>query len=300
VREEIPAVLAGERLDKVVALLTGLTRSEVAALVESGGVRVGGRPAATRARKLVAGDVVEVDVPEPADQLGPAPQPAVEVRVVHEDADVIVVDKAAGLVVHPGAGNADGTLVNGLVARFPELVGVGVDPIRPGIVHRLDAGTSGLLVVARTPAAYAALVAQLAARSVTRRYWALVGGAVASPAGRIEGPIGRDPRDPTRMAVVEKGRDAVTGYSVLERWERATLVECQLETGRTHQIRVHLAAIGHPVIGDATYGGPLPDGLERPWLHAHHLAFDHPARGGRVSFDSPLPPDLEAVGGGDL
>ena len=295
-REEIPAVLAGERVDKVVALLTGLTRSEVAALVEAGAVLVGGRPVTKRARRLLAGEVVEVEVPEPVD-VTPPPQPEVPVTVVHEDAHVLVVDKAAGIVVHPGAGNPDGTLVNGLVARYPDLIGVGEEPARPGIVHRLDAGTSGLLAVARTQAAYTSLVGQLAVRAVTRRYWALVAGTIDAPAGRIEGPIGRDVRDPTRMAVIEKGRDAVTGYTVLERRGTCTLVECQLETGRTHQIRVHLAAIGHPVLGDPTYGGPQADGLERPWLHAHHLAFDHPATGERVAFDSPLPADLVAVDG---
>jgi len=292
VREEIPAVLAGERIDKVVALLTGLTRSEVAALVEGGAVRIGGRTVATRARRVGAGDVIDVDVPEPVD-LTPTAQADVPLCVLHADDHVVVVDKAAGLVVHPGAGNPDGTLVNALLARFPELTGVGDDPVRPGIVHRLDAGTSGLLVVARTTEAFTALVAQLAARSVTRLYWALVEGVVDEPGGRIEGPIGRDPRDPTRMAVVEKGRDAATGYTVLERGSQTSLLECRLETGRTHQIRVHLAAIDHPVVGDLTYGGSGRPGLARPWLHAHHLAFDHPGTGQRTSFSSPLPADLE-------
>lgn len=295
-RERVPAALAGERVDKVVALLTGLSRREVDALVEAGAVRVARRPVRARSRRLHEGEVLEVDVPERADPT-PAAQPEIEVEVVHVDAEVIVVDKPAGLVVHPGAGHAEGTLVNGLLARFPDLAGVGGDPVRPGIVHRLDAGTSGLLVVARTRRAHEELVRQLAARMVSRHYWALVEGTVASPAGRVEGPVGRDPHDPTRMAVVDGGRDAVTGYEVLERREATTLLECRLETGRTHQIRVHLAAIGHPVVGDTTYGASAGLELGRPWLHAHHLAFDHPSNGSRVGFDSPLPDDLGTHGG---
>jgi 23S rRNA pseudouridine1911/1915/1917 synthase len=299
-KETIPAVLAGERIDRVVAMLTGLPRSDVAALVDAGGVRLGGAVVATRSRRVAEGDVLEVDVPAvDADRPGTLADAAVDVVVVHADNDVIVVDKPPGLVVHPGSGNPDATLVNGLLARFPDLADLGTDPQRPGIVHRLDKGTSGLLVVARTQRSYESLVAQLKRRAVERVYLALVAGTVEAPAGLIDAPIGRGTGDPTRMAVSARGREARTRYEVLERFTNPaplTLVECRLETGRTHQIRVHLAAIGHPVIGDARYSGnraavPSP----RPFLHAHRLSFDHPRTGERVSYASPLPADLEEV-----
>jgi 23S rRNA pseudouridine1911/1915/1917 synthase len=292
VAEEIPAVLAGERLDRVVAMLTGLPRAEVSGLVDAGRVRLSGQVVTTRSRKVRAGDVVEIDVPV-AEDARPGPDPGVDVPVVYEDADIVVVDKPAGLVVHPGAGHAAGTLVNGLLARYPDMAAAG-DPARPGIVHRLDRGTSGLLVAARTPAAHGGLVEMMAGRRVERRYLALVGGEVASPAGVVDAPVGRSARHPTRMTVSVAGRPARTRYEVRERLPGpATLLECSLETGRTHQIRVHLAAIGHPVAGDPTYGGlPLS---ARPFLHAHALAFDHPVTGQRLSFASPLPDDLEQV-----
>jgi len=287
----VPGSLGGERVDKAVALLSGLPRSQVNHLVEGGAVRVDGRAVASRSRRLVAGEVLEVDVPEREDR-SPAADPGVDVPVVHEDEHVIVVDKPAGLVVHPGAGNQRATMVNGLLHRYPDLAGVGDDEIRPGVVHRLDAGTSGLLVVARNPAAFDDLVSQLAARTVERRYRALVHGRVAPPAGVVDGPLGRDPRDPTRHAVAAGGKEARTHYEVLDRRDDTTLLACRLETGRTHQIRVHLAAIGHPVVGDVLYGGRLDLGLTRPYLHAFRLAFHHPATGERVAFDSPVPPDL--------
>jgi 23S rRNA pseudouridine1911/1915/1917 synthase len=294
--ETIPPALAGERVDRIVALLTGATRREAADLVAAGSVRVDGEPAVAKAR-LRVGQVVEVD-DEARPSAVPEADPAVEFTVVHADDAVIVVDKPVGLVVHPGAGNIDGTLVNGLLARYPELAEVGA-PERPGIVHRLDAGTTGLLVVARTPAAYAALVAALAARRVDRRYRALVWGVPDGPSGIVDAPVGRSSREPTKMAVVVGGRPARTRYEVLEAFEapaRCALLECRLETGRTHQIRVHLAAIGHPVVGDARYGGARPAiELDRPFLHATHLGFRHPTTGEPVSFDSPLPADLRAV-----
>jgi 23S rRNA pseudouridine1911/1915/1917 synthase len=281
----------------VVALLTGLPRSEVADLVKAGGVRIGGRPVTTRSTRVAEGDVVEVDVPVRVD-VRIDPDPEVALHVVHADDHVIVVDKQADLVVHPGAGNPSGTLVHGLLARFPEVAGVG-DPSRPGIVHRLDRGTSGLLVVARSDTAYASIVDQLTARTVDRRYLALVRGHVDAPAGLIDAPIGRAPADATRMAVSARGKEARTRYETLQRFtepEALTLVECRLETGRTHQIRVHLAAIGHPVIGDSRYRGARPAlAASRPFLHAFHLAFDHPGTGQRAQFESPLPADLEEV-----
>ena len=287
----VPGSLGGERVDKAVALLSGLPRSQVNQLVDAGAVRLDGRPVATRSRRLVPGEVLDVDVPAPVDPSLVA-DPSVEVPVVFVDDHLLVVDKPAGMVVHPGAGHQGGTMVHGLLARHPELAGVGDDPSRPGVVHRLDAGTSGLLVLARTDAAFRSLVAQLAARSVERRYRALVHGRVAAPAGVIDGPIGRDPRDPTRKAVVAAGREARTRYAVLDRIEATSLLVCRLETGRTHQIRVHLAGIGHPLVGDVLYGGRTELGLDRPYLHAFQLAFSHPATGERVTFESPLPPDL--------
>ncbi|HET7489113.1 MAG TPA: RluA family pseudouridine synthase [Acidimicrobiales bacterium] len=297
-KELVPAALAGERVDRVVALLTGLPRSDVAALVDAGGVRIGGRAVGARSRRVAAGDDLEVDVPAAREQAGPAAEAAVEVAVAYADDDVVVVDKAAGVVVHPGAGHAAGTLVAGLLARFPDLAGVG-QPDRPGIVHRLDKGTSGLLVVARTAEAYRSLTAQLKARTVGRRYLTLVWGTVEAPAGVVDAPVGRAETDPTRMAVTARGRQARTRYEVVERFglpAPATLLRCQLETGRTHQIRVHLAAIGHPLLGDGRYGGDRSARLApRPFLHAAHLAFDHPRSGERLAFDSPLPDDLAAV-----
>ncbi|HVF32694.1 MAG TPA: RluA family pseudouridine synthase [Acidimicrobiales bacterium] len=302
-REIVPSALAGERIDRVVSMLTELPRAEVATLVERGAVRIGGVAVGRGSRKVREGEVVEVDVPERPAIAALAPDASVAVPVVHEDADVLVVDKPAGLVVHPGAGHGMGTMVQGLLARFPEigsLPGLGAgEADRPGIVHRLDAGTSGLLVVARTADAYHALVAQLAAREVQRHYRALVLGTVEANAGEVDAPIGRSDRDPTQMAVATGGRDARTRYEVLERYASpvpTTELACKLETGRTHQIRVHLAAIGHPVVGDGRYGGERPAlAIGRPFLHAERLAFTHPASGEVLTFSSPLPVDLEEV-----
>ena len=301
-RAEVPASLGGERVDRVVAMLCEVTRADAAALVAAGAVQLDGAPVPVRSRRVEAGQWLDVAVPAPG--LGAAdalePDSGVDVRIVAADEAVIVVDKPPGLVVHPGAGHRTGTLAQGLLARFPELATVG-EAGRPGIVHRLDAGTSGLLVVARTEDAYRSLVDQLAARTVERRYLTLVWGTVASDEGLIDAPIGRGTGDPTLMAVAAAGRPARTRYQVLERFAEpvaATLLECRLETGRTHQVRVHLAAIGHPVVGDARYGGQrasLP--AARPFLHAHRLAFDHPTDGSRRRYESPLPPDLEDVRG---
>ena len=268
----------------------------MADLVVGGRVRLSGTTVETRSRRVAEGDVVEVDVPEAPDNR-PRADPSVDVPVVHVDGHVVVVDKPAGLVVHPGAGQRDGTLVHGLLHLFPDLADVG-DPMRPGIVHRLDKGTSGLMVVARTPEALLDLTAQLKARDVERRYLALVLGEVAEGKGVVDAPVGRSARQPTRMAVTARGRSARTRYEVLERYTDpvpATLLECRLETGRTHQVRVHLAAIGHPVVGDTRYGRGDALAMKRPFLHAHELAFDHPADRTRRRFQSPLPADLEHV-----
>jgi 23S rRNA pseudouridine1911/1915/1917 synthase len=301
---ELPGALDGERLDRAVALLSGASRRQVNELVEAGKVSVGGRVVTSRSRKVHAGQVVALDGPIPSGR--PAPPDAdaeVAVPVVWSDEHVIVVDKPAGVVVHPGAGNQEGTLVHGLLARFPDLAQDTGSPDRPGIVHRLDKGTSGLLMVARTPAARADLTAQLAQRRVGREYLTLAAGAVESDAGLIDAPVGRSERDPTRFRVQSGGRPARTRYLVEGRYDRpvpTTVLRCQLETGRTHQIRVHLASIGHPVVGDDRYGWkvvagwrPLPPG--RLFLHAAVLVFDHPVTGIRLSFSSPLPEDLRGV-----
>lgn len=284
----VSAPLAGERVDRALSLLTGWSRREVRDLVAAGAVLVDDRVAA-RAERLSEGAVLRWTAgPPPATT--PGPEPDVPVSVVYEDDGVIVVDKLPGLVVHPGAGHPTGTLVGGLLARY-DLAGVG-DPTRPGIVHRLDRDTSGLLVVARTPAAYEGLVRALTAREVRRGYDALVVGHLGSPRGMIDAPIGRSPRTPTKMAVRTGGREARTHYEVVAELAEATLLAVSLETGRTHQIRVHLAAIGHPVVGDAVYGRSDPR-IGRPFLHAASLAFTHPVTGTPLRFHASRPPDLE-------
>jgi len=303
--EIVPAALAGERLDRFIAMVTAASRAEAAQLVADRRVRVDGVVVPTRSRRLDPGQRVEADTSGLGGSRTGAvrPEPDVPVVVVHEDSAVIVVDKPAGLVVHPGAGHTTGTLAAGLLARYPELAGVG-DPSRPGIVHRLDKGTSGLLVVARTQVAYAALVRQLQRHEVDRRYLALVWGELDTLTGMVDAPVGRSSREPTRMTVSTRGKQARTRYEVISTFHEpvvASLLECRLETGRTHQIRVHLSAIGHPVVGDARYGGdrPLPPGhalpAGRPWLHAAGLRFAHPLTGEAMQFDSPLPADLESV-----
>jgi 23S rRNA pseudouridine1911/1915/1917 synthase len=296
--EQIPPALDGERIDRVVALVTGLSRARAGELVDTGAVLVDEAVVTTRSRRVREGERVEVRADLTAEAVVPGPDPSVEFVVVHEDPDVVVIDKPDGLVVHPGAGNAGATLVNGLLSRYPEIATVG-QPDRPGVVHRLDKGTSGLLVVARSPRAYESLVAQLSARSASRGYLALAWGHVDPPRGLIDAPIARSDREPTRMAVSEHGREARTRYVVDATYDEpapASLLTCHLETGRTHQIRVHLAAIGHPVVGDDRYrGGRGRIAMDRPFLHAATLAFDHPATGERVAFESPLPEDLAAV-----
>ena len=295
----MPAALDGERVDRVVSLVCGVSRSGAAALVERGMVRVDGAVVTSGKGRLREGQVLELPDDTPLERPAPTADPSVAFAVVHADDDVVVVDKPPGLVVHPGAGNLAGTLVNGLLARFPDLAGVGDDPERPGIVHRLDADTSGLLVVARTEPAYETLVEQTASHSMGREYVALAWGVPEARRGVIDAPIGRSTRDPTRMTVSSTGRPARTHYAVDETFTEPVVCsrwQCRLETGRTHQIRVHLAAVGHPVVGDDRYGG-VRTGLDVPrlMLHARRLAFTHPATGERVEFDAPVPADMAAV-----
>ncbi len=293
----VPAALDGDRVDRALSFLTGWPRAAVQDLIDAGSVLIDGQVVA-KSRRLHEGDVLVVlDEPPLESDFRPVAEPAVEVDVRFADDHVAVVAKPAGLVVHPGAGHSHGTLVNGLLARFPGIESVG-DPMRPGIVHRLDRDTSGLLAVALSALAYDSLVSQLASRSVERVYVALVWGHLSSARGMIDAPIGRSGARRTRMAVRSAGKEARTEYRVVEAFAAAacSLVECKLETGRTHQIRVHLSAIGHPVVGDGTYGGsrdqiPLP----RPFLHAATLGFDHPVTGVRVRFEEPLPSELEVV-----
>jgi 23S rRNA pseudouridine1911/1915/1917 synthase len=297
--ETIPAALDGERLDRVVSLITGISRSGAAELVAGGGVLLDGAVATSGKGRVHEGQQVEVVGSLPVVDHRPEGDPSVHLQVVHEDDDVIVVDKPEGLVVHPGPGNEGGTLVNGLLARYPEIAGVG-EELRPGIVHRLDKGTSGLLVVARSARAYDSLTAQLASRRAGRQYAALVWGIPEVASGLVDAPIGRSPRDPLRMAVVADGKEARTRYDVRKTFTEpveAALIECRLETGRTHQIRVHLLAIGHPVVGDPVYTGIVRQGIDapRPMLHAERLSFLHPADDRPMTFSSPWPEDLLAV-----
>ena len=297
---------AGRRLDLwLAAKLPGVSRTRLKALVAGGHVSVDGR-AVKASTRLKAGQRVVVDVPPPPPETLIAER--LPLNVIYEDADVLVLDKPARLVVHPGAGQRTGTLAHALLAHAPSTAGVG-GPRRPGIVHRLDKGTSGLLVVAKSPRAYAGLTAELVARQVTRRYLALVHGEVRQAEGTIDAPMGRHPRHRTRMAVLPpgKGKRAVTRFRVLERLKGFTYLEAQLETGRTHQIRVHLASLGHPVVGDATYRlrstppitdpalAALVDGLDGVALHAASLAFTHPVTGARLEFASPLPNRIERL-----
>jgi len=293
---EVPALLAGVRLDRGVAMVAGVSRAVAADLVQSGKVLVDGEAVRVGRSSLEEGSMLTILVPA-ALTTEISAEPDVSFSVVYADEAVVVVDKPAGLVVHPGAGHSRGTLVAGLLARFPDLsdlVSSGIcAPDRPGIVHRLDKGTSGLLAVARTAEAYRGLVSQLAERTMERRYLALVTGEVEEDQGEVDAPIGRSARTPTKMAVSASGKPARTAYKVVQRWEGRTLLELSLHSGRTHQIRVHLAAIGHPVVGDPRYG--TSDRLLGPgrfFLHAFRLAFDHPVSGERLDLTAPLPPDL--------
>lgn len=296
--EEIPDALDGQRVDRVVALITGCSRAEATALLAAEQVLVDDVVVTKPSLRLHTAQVVRL-LSEPTRAVETVdPDPSVEIRVVAEDDEFIVVDKPAGLVVHPGAGHKGSTMVHGLLARYPELADVG-EPLRPGLVHRLDRGTSGLLVVARTPDAYEMLVHQLSSHTVSRVYTAMVWRHLEHRLGVVDAPIGRSRRDPLRMTVAVDGRESRTHYRVDREFDEpvvTSLVTCELETGRTHQIRVHMASIGHAVVGDDLYGGTRHSfEMHRPFLHARQLAFLHPATGELVTFDSPLPDDLQVV-----
>jgi 23S rRNA pseudouridine1911/1915/1917 synthase len=286
------------RVDRYVADATGLSRSYVQKLISDGRLTADG--ATLRANTLVgAGTELRLDVPEPvALELQPAPE--IELSIVYEDDDLLIIDKPAGLVVHPAPGHSDDTLVNALLAHGDGDTWGGIAGVqRPGIVHRLDRDTSGLIIIARRDSAQASVMAQLKARRVKKTYLALVQGSVAAAVGRIEAPIGRDPKHRTKMAVVHDGRPSVTGYRVRERFDAWTLLELDLVTGRTHQIRVHLDAIGHPIAGDPVYGTGTsrrgPDGLGRLFLHAWRLELTSPSDGHLIRATAPLPRELESV-----
>ena len=283
----VPTHLDGERVDKVLAELFDLSRSKARALAERG-VTVDGDEVGP-ADRVRSGQEISAAAPDVGVTLVPEP---VEFGIIHEDEDVIVVDKPPGLVVHPGAGNQAGTLAAGLLHRFPELAEVG-SPGRAGLVHRLDKDTSGALLVARTPSNFETMTLALRGRRVERIYLALVEGIMAAPTGTVDAPIGRDPANPTRRTVIHGGKPARTHYWVVEELSDAGLsfLEVRLETGRTHQIRVHLAAISHPVAGDRVYGRIRPE-IPRVFLHAARLGFDHPRSGHRVEVASGLPADL--------
>src|SRR5512143_3599521 len=298
----VGAADAGRRLDVFLAQASGLSRARVQDLIERGAVLVDGHPQKPR-HALRIGERVTVAVPDP-EPLALTPEP-IPLDILYEDEDLVVLNKPAGLVVHPGAGRTSGTLVHALLAHCRDLPGIG-GVERPGIVHRLDRETSGVMVVAKSETAHASLSAQFKNRVVRKRYLALVHGEMRHEAGRIEAAIGRRENDRKRMGVRARGgREARTAYRVLRRLPGMTLIEAGLETGRTHQIRVHLAHIGHPVVGDAVYGGrrgrhpAAPDGsrAERQMLHAWRLGFRHPRTDAWLEFTAPIPEDLRTLAG---
>ena len=284
---------AGVRLDAFLSADGALTRSQAARLIAAGRVRVTSKPAAKSAR-LSGGETVTVDVPQLRETALP-PQD-IPLDVVYEDDDVIVVNKPTGLVVHPAPGHPDGTLVNALLHHCGDsLSGIGGEK-RPGIVHRIDRDTSGLIIAAKNDAAHLALSAQLKDHSLSRTYECLVTGNMKQDSGTVDAPIGRRSADRKTMAVVPTGRRAVTHWEVVARYPGVTHLRCRLETGRTHQIRVHMAYIGHPILGDTVYGAKKPvPGLTGQCLHATGLRFIHPRTGEPVELHCPLPPEFTAM-----
>ena len=296
--ETVPSALAGQRVDRVISLVADIPRAAASQIIDAGAVLLDGVVVKAGKIKVTEGQRIVVDLSLLPEKQLPAGEPNIKVDVVYVDEDVIVINKQAGIVVHPGAGNPTGTLVNAVLAIYPEIASVG-DPFRPGVVHRLDAGTTGLMVMARTKGAYDSLVEALQRRVVVRRYLAIVWGEMSAPSGVIDAPLGRDQRDPTKMAVLAGGKIARTNYEVRQAFTlpvSCSLLECGLETGRTHQIRVHLATLGHSVVGDVVYGGARSVlSSPRPMLHAMTLKFDHPVTGIEMEFHSEIPQDFAAI-----
>ncbi|MBQ1566232.1 MAG: RluA family pseudouridine synthase [Clostridia bacterium] len=278
------------RIDAYLAANTDLTRSKIQKLIKDGAVALNGK-ACKASSAVCAGDSIRILVPETDGDRLPEPE-NITLDVVYEDDDLAVINKPKGMVVHPAPGNPSGTLVNALLYRFQTLSGAGGE-IRPGIVHRIDRMTSGLLVVAKNDFAHEALARQFAEHTAHREYLCLVHGNLKEDSGTVDAPIGRHKTDRKRMAVTEDGRRAVTHWHVLERFGTETLLDVRLETGRTHQIRVHMAYIKHPILGDEVYGSPAPKlGLNGQALHGYRLTFSHPRTGETVSFTAPLPDDF--------
>ncbi len=288
----------GERVDRVIAFFSGLSRSKVSDLISKRLILRNGIPIKKGSEIVHTND--EISMPNLVDEAVEeiASDESINFEVVFEDDSVIVVSKPSGLIVHPGSGIANGTLVNGLAAQFPDLREIG-DPTRLGLVHRLDKGTSGLLIVARTPEALENLKFQMQERHVNRQYFAIVAGHVESNKGVVDAPLGRDPKNPLKRAVINSGKYARTHYEIDQKYEspfKVSILNCRLETGRTHQIRVHLAAIGHPVLGDELYGGRTSFNIEnRLALHAKMLTFLHPKTKNLMNFESPLPAELTSM-----
>jgi 23S rRNA pseudouridine1911/1915/1917 synthase len=276
----------GERLDKVLSSVNNeWSRSQVQLWMQEGNVVVNGQKVKS-SYKCSVGDVIEISIPDP-EELDVVPEP-MHLEIFYEDSDVLVVNKPKGMVVHPAPGHTTGTLVNGLMAHCKDLSGInGV--LRPGIVHRIDKDTSGLLMVAKNDLAHESLVNQLVAKTVTRKYRAIVHGVIPHDYGTIDAPLARDPKDRQSMTVVDNGKHAVTHFQVIERFKDFTLVECQLETGRTHQIRVHMKYIGYPLAGDPKYGPRKTLDIGGQALHAGVLGFDHPRTNEYLEFEAPLP-----------
>jgi 23S rRNA pseudouridine1911/1915/1917 synthase len=293
----VPEGLDGERLDAALARLFGLSRAAAAELISNGSVLVGGRQP-SKSDRLSGGEWLEVSLPPPPTEPTLVPQPVPALRIVHEDADIVVVDKPVGVAAHPTPGWTGPTVLAGLLAAGHTIATSGAQE-RQGIVHRLDANTTGLMVVAKSERAYSVLKHAFREREVDKRYHALVQGHPDPLRGTVDAPIARHPSGDGRFAVVSGGRPSVTHYDTLEAFRGASLVEITLETGRTHQIRVHMAALRHPCVGDRLYGADptlaARLGLTRQWLHAVRLTFAHPADGHHVEYASPYPPDLAAA-----
>lgn len=294
---EFSAERDGERLDVFLARMAiqgdPLSRSRIQKLITDGNVTVDGKPAKASLR-LAAGAVVAVELPEPeATDIAPE---KISLDILYEDEDVIVVNKARGMVVHPAAGVSRGTLVNALLAHCKDLSGIN-GALRPGIVHRLDKDTSGVMIAAKNDTAHRSLAEQIQEKTAKRVYWAILTGNIREEEGVIHGAIGRNPKDRQKMAVVrENGKDATTNFRVLERFGAYTLAECRLMTGRTHQIRVHMSYIGHPVLGDPKYGAKkCPFSIEGQALHSKTLMFTHPRTGEKMEFEAPLPEDMQMI-----